>query len=60
VNEGKSGLEAERVQALGELRSLQSKKKLFPEKRQDTHFLSNEDKQKWIQDYMDRETAVAR
>jgi len=31
VNEGKSGLEAERVRALGALRSLRSKKKLWAE-----------------------------
>jgi len=32
ANEGKSGLEAERVQALGALRSLRSKMKLAAEK----------------------------
>jgi hypothetical protein len=30
------------------------------EKRQKTHFLSNEDKDQWIQDYLERETAGAR
>ena len=60
ANEGKSGLEAERVRALGALRSLRSKKKLAAEKRRESHFLSNEEKEKWIEDYVERETAVAR
>jgi len=51
---------AERVQALGALGSLRSKKKLAAEKRQETHYLSNEEKQKWIEDSVERETAVAR
>jgi len=51
---------AERVRALGALGSLRSKKKLAAEKRQETHFLSNEEKEKWIEDFVERETAVAR
>jgi len=60
ANGGKSGLEAERVGALGALRSLRSKKNLEAEKRQETHFFSNDEKEKWIKDYVERETAVAR
>jgi len=60
ANEGKSGLEAEWVRALWALRSLQSKKRLAAEKRQETHFVNNEEKEKWIEDYVERETAVAR
>jgi len=60
ADEGKRGLEAERVRALEALRSLQSKKKLSAEKRWETHFLSNEEKVKWIEDYVERETTVAR
>jgi len=60
ANEGKSGLEAERVRTLGALRSLRSKKKLAAEKRRETHFLSNEEKEKWIEDHVERETAGAR
>jgi hypothetical protein len=60
ANEGKSGLVASRVRALGALRSLRSKKKLAVEKRQETHFLSNEGKEKWIEDFAERATAVAR
>jgi len=60
ANEGKSGLEAERVRALGALRSLRSKKKLAAEKRRSTHFLCNEEKEKCIEDYVERETAGAR
>jgi len=60
ANEGKSGLVAERVRALPALRSLRSKKKLPAEKRRETHFLSNGEKEKWIEDYVERETAGAR
>jgi len=45
ANKGKSGLEAERVPALGALCSLRSKKKLAAETRQETHFLSNKEKE---------------
>jgi len=60
ANEGKSGLEAESVRAFGALRSLRSKKKLAAAKRGETHFLSHEEKEKWIEDYVERETAGAR
>jgi len=60
ANKRNRGLEAESVRALGSLRSIRSKKKPSAEKRQETHFLSNEEKEKWIEDYVDRETAVAR
>jgi len=60
VNEGKSSLEAETVRVLGALRSWQCKKKLSAEKRQETHYLSNEEKVKWIKDYVERETTWAR
>jgi len=60
ANEGKSRLEAERIRALGTLRSLRSKKKLAAEKRRETHILSNEETEKWIQDYVESETAGAR
>jgi len=60
VKEGKSGLEADRVRALAALRNLRSKKKLVAEKRWETHFLSNEKKEKWIEDYVERETAGVR
>jgi len=60
ANEGKSGLEAEGFRALGALRILRSKKNLAAEKRRETHFLTNEEKEKWIEDYVERETAGAR
>jgi len=60
VNKGDSGLEAERVRALGALRSLQSEKKLWVENRWETHFLSDQEKETWIEDYVDRDTTVAR
>ena len=41
------------VRGLGALRSVQSKKKLSAEKRRETHFLSKEDKEQWIKDYVD-------
>jgi hypothetical protein len=53
-------LEAERVRALGALHSLRSRKILEVEKRRETHFLSNEEQEKWIQDYAERETAGPR
>jgi hypothetical protein len=45
VNKGKSGLVAERVRVSGELCRLQSEKQLAAEKRQETHFLGNEEKE---------------
>jgi len=59
ANLGNSGFEAEWVRALGALRSVWSKEKLAGRKRQETQFLSNEDKEKWIEDCVERETAVA-
>jgi len=60
ANEGKSDLEAERVRVVGAVRSLRAKKKFVAEKRRETHFLSNEEKEKWIEDSVERETAGAR
>jgi hypothetical protein len=60
ANEGKWGLEAEQVWALGALRSSRSKIKLTAERRQETNFLNSKEKEKWIEDYVERETAVAR
>ena len=45
-----SWLEADRVRALGALRSVQSKKQLTAEKKRETHFLSNEETEQWIED----------
>jgi len=59
-NEGKSCFEAARVRAVGVLCSLRSKKKFAAEKRREMHFLSNQEKEKWIEDYVERETAGAR
>ena len=53
-------MEADRVRALGALHSLRSKKQLAAEKKRETHVLSNEEKEQWIEDYVERETAVAR
>jgi hypothetical protein len=60
ANKDTSGLEAERVRGLGALHSLIFKKKLSAEKGREMHFFSNEANAKWIDDYVDRETAVAR
>jgi len=60
LNEGQSGLEAERIQAVGALHGLISKKKLAAEKRGETLFSSNEEKVKWIEDYGEREKAGPR
>jgi triphosphoribosyl-dephospho-CoA synthetase len=60
TNEGKSGLKAERVRALGALCSLRFKKNLAAKKRREMHCFSNEEKEKWIEDYVERDTAGAR
>jgi len=60
ANECKNTLEAESVRALGEIHSLRSKKKLSAKKPWEAHFLSHEDKEKWIQHYLEREPAGAR
>ena len=60
ANEGNTGLEAESVRALGALRSLRSKMKLAAETQREMHFLSNAEKNNWIGDYIERETAGAR
>jgi hypothetical protein len=60
ANQGKSSLVAERVRALRALHSLRTKKQVAAETTQETHFLSNEERQKWIEDFVERETAVAR
>jgi hypothetical protein len=39
---------------------LRSKKQLAAEERSETHFLSNEGKEQWFEDYVERETAGAR
>jgi hypothetical protein len=39
---------------------LRSNKKLLAEKQRKTHFSSNEENEKWIEDYVERETAGAR
>jgi len=59
-NAGTSGLEAVRVRAIGALGSLEFKKRLAAEKREETHFFSNEEQEKWIEYYIERETAGAR
>jgi hypothetical protein len=59
ANEGKSGLEEQRVRALGALRSIRSKKKLAAQKRREMYFLSHEEKEKWIEHYVERQTAGA-
>jgi len=42
------------------VRSLSSKKRIAAEKRRRTHFSSNDEKEKWIEDFVERETAGAR
>jgi hypothetical protein len=59
VNEGRSSFDADRFRALGALRDLRSKKKLVVEKQRETHFLTNEEKEKWIKENVERETARA-
>jgi len=60
ANEGKSGLEAERVRALGALRSFGCKENLAAEKQREMHSVSNAENETWIEDYVERATTVAR
>jgi len=60
ANQGKSGLEPERARALGALCNVRLKRKLVAEKRRETHILSSEGNEKWIKDYVEGATAVAR
>jgi len=60
TNEGKTGLEAVRIRALKALRSVRCKTNLAAITRKAKHFSSNEEKEKWREDYVDWETAVAR
>jgi len=60
VNEGHSFLEAERVRALGALRSLRFEKKLVAQNLREMQSLSNKEKQKWIEDYAETETTRPR
>ena len=59
ADQGKSGLEAERVKGLGALCILCSQKNLAAGKWRETRFLSNEAKEKWIEDYVGWQTPVA-
>jgi len=49
-----------RVRGIGALRSLRFKKKLAAEKRRETHFFNNAEKEKCIEDYVHRAPAGAR
>jgi hypothetical protein len=60
VNEGKSGSEGERVQVLGALGNLESKKKLVAKKQREMHILNNQEEGEWIADYVEGEPTGAR
>ena len=55
---GKICLEAELVQPIGAIRRIRSNTKLAAGIPWETHLLSNEDKENWIEGYVDRETAL--
>jgi len=59
ATEGNSGFEAAAVGALRGLGSLRSKTKLVAGGQRETHFLSKEENDIWIEDCIDRETAEA-
>jgi len=59
-NVGQCSLEGDTVTVLGALPSVWSKNKLTAEIQGVTHCLSNPEKEKLIEDYMNRETTVAR
>jgi len=58
-NGGKSGLDADRVPTIGWLRILRSNMMLAAGREQEKHSSTNEEKEKWINDLVDRKTAVA-
>jgi len=60
ANQGKSGLEVERVWALGAWRGLGSGTQHAARKQQEMQFWINEEMEKWIEDYVQSGTAVAR
>jgi hypothetical protein len=60
ANRGNGAFEADRLRTLGALHSVQSKKKLSAENRRETYFVSNEEREKWIEDYVKQETTVGR
>jgi hypothetical protein len=53
-------LDRERDQALGASHSLRSQKNVAAKKRQETDIVRIQVKEKWIEDYVERETAGAR
>ena len=60
TNAGKGGIESERIRALQALRTLRSKKKAKAAASKDTVSMTQQEREKWIEDYVERETAVAR
>ena len=59
ANDGKICFEAERVWALGALRSLQSRKKLAAEKWKGIHYPGNKEQEIWIEDNVEIQSPVA-
>ena len=60
VNEGKSHIEAELVQALGTLYSICPKNRYAAELRPESSFVSKEVKEKQIDEFVESETVAAR
>jgi len=60
ANAAKSGFKAEMVRALGTLHGLQSQMEVTVERRRKSHFSTIEQKENWIKDHVDSDTAVAR
>jgi len=60
ANDGKSSLEAETVWALRALRCIQSETNRAADNLRETHNLSNEEKAKWIEDYVNRGSVITR
>jgi len=58
-NEGKRGWEVERVRTFGAFCNLWSTKKHAAKKWPETHFLSNEEKDTWIENYVESGIAGA-
>lgn len=60
TNAGKSGIESERIRAHNNLRALKCKKRKKAEGSEEIRDMDSDQRDKWIEDYVERETAAAR
>src|SRR6187551_3430319 len=60
TNSGKSGVESERIRAHNSLHSLKYKKRRKAAESNEIRFMTKKEREKWIENYVERETATAR